>query len=390
MKRHRCAVGLLVAVLFLPIYRSGAEPLHSPTWGFRIDLPEEFYYVEGDGRNSFAFDSDAGASFTIRLYPRGAYPSVQRLAEDIKTRLNSGGDIDYFDYNRKKAAIIELATTVSGEQLSGWGLCIALNEDEGSSPFLVALAYGPSDAADLASLHLSCLNSIVPTDAERRYPGPITMYAYPRDAVIQKTIAGTNSQALVGELDETAAQETVDREFAVLRRYLDSPKWREAWIRFYRAIFRDSYERLAGIAFAFERDWYRETQAGKSEEEDNAWDFAQYTLSWVQGFAYERDLLGSDFVNVVSAALDGRGDCDSRAMLWAIMLERNNVAAAIMVSRDYSHAMGLALLEGPGQVGTFELGGYKWVVAETTATVNLGLIGANVSDPARWLGIPFY
>jgi hypothetical protein len=356
-----------------------------------IDLPEEFYYAGGDGRNSFAFACDAGASLTLRAYARGAYPSVQKLAEDIKARLNSGGDIDYFVYNDKKAAVIELEMIVAGERLSGWGLCVSLNEDESNSPFLAALAYGPGDEAELSSLCLSCLNSIVPTSAERRYPGPIAMYAYPRDTMVQKTIAGTSSAALVGSNDEEAAQATVDREFAVLRRYANSPQWKEAWIRFYRAIFRDSYERLAGTAFAFERDWYSGTQAGRAEGEDNAWDFAQYVLAWIQGFSYERDLLGSDFVNVVSAALEGRGDCDSRSMLWAIMLERNNIAAAMMVSREYSHAMGLVLLDGPGAgpKASFQLGDYNWVVAETTANVDLGLIGANVSDPALWLGIPF-
>jgi len=388
MKRHLFFLGLLFAALLLPVHHAGAESLHSPTWGFRIDLPEEFYYAAGDGRNSFAFESDAGASITLRVYARDAYPSVQRLAEDIKARLNSDGDIDYFDYNRKKAAIVELAMTVAGDGLSGWGLCVSLGEDESNSPFLAALAYGPGDAAGLSLLYLSCLDSIVPTDAERRYPGPIATYAYPRDTMVQKAIAGTNSQALVASADEEAAQATVDREFAVLRRYLDSPQWQEAWIRFYRAIFRDSYERLAGIAFAFERDWYSETQTGGAAG-DNAWDFAQYALSWVQGFAFERNLVGSDFVNAVSAALDGRGDCDSRAMLWAIMLERNNIAAAIMVSRNYSHAMGLTLLENPGSKASFQLGGYNWIVAETTDKVDLGLIGSNVSDPAHWLGIPF-
>jgi hypothetical protein len=370
----------------------GAESLHSPTWGFRIDLPEEFYYTGGDGRNSFAFDCDAGVSITLRVYARGAYPSVQRLAEDVKTRLSSSGDIDYFEYNNKKAAIVEIAMTISGEALSGWGLCVSLGDDESSSPFLAALAYGPGNGPDLSLLYLSCLDSIVPTDAERRYPGPITSYIYPRDTMVQKTIAGINVPATVGSSDEIAAQAIVDREFAVLRRYQDSPQWKEAWLRFYRAIFRDSYVRLTDIAFAFERDWYTKTQGGSRDPQaDNAWEFAQYTLTWIQGFAYERNLLGSDFVNVVSAALDGRGDCDSRAMLWAIMLERNNIVAAMMVSRDYSHAMGLVLLESPTAVprASFQLGGYNWIVAETTDRVDIGRIQARVSDPAFWLGIPF-
>jgi hypothetical protein len=110
-------------------------------------------------------------------------------------------------------------------------------------------------------------------------------------------------------------------------------------------------------------------------------------LEWVQGFAYERNFSGSDFVNPVSAALEGRGDCDSRAMLWAIILEQANVSAAIMVSAGYGHAMGLVDMEGTG--ARFDWAGKQWLVAETTARVSLGLIGEKVSDPAQWLGIIF-
>jgi hypothetical protein len=179
----------------------------------------------------------------------------------------------------------------------------------------------------------------------------------------------------------------VDREFAVLRGYLNAPLWKEAWIRFYRVLFRDAYERLADLAFVFERDWragYSQSSgAGGAEERD----FAQSALTWVQSFAYERDLLGSDFVNLTSAATQGRGDCDSRALLWAVILARNNIPTAIMVSRQYGHAMGLAQVQGPGAV--FEFDGKRWIVAETTADVDLGRIGESVSNPAHWIGVSF-
>jgi hypothetical protein len=97
--------------------------------------------------------------------------------------------------------------------------------------------------------------------------------------------------------------------------------------------------------------------------------------------------MGSDFVNLVSAATEGRGDCDSRALLWAVILEQANIPAAIMVSRDYGHAMGLAGLDGAG--ARFDLEGKSWLVAETTAIVPLGLIGAGVSETSKWLGVSF-
>jgi hypothetical protein len=97
--------------------------------------------------------------------------------------------------------------------------------------------------------------------------------------------------------------------------------------------------------------------------------------------------MGSDFVNLVSAATEGRGDCDSRALLLAILLEQANIPGAIMVSREYSHAMGLADIAGPG--ARFSAGGKRWLVAETTAAVKIGLIGKGSADPAKWLGVIF-
>ncbi|MCL2373848.1 MAG: hypothetical protein FWC65_01220, partial [Treponema sp.] len=110
-------------------------------------------------------------------------------------------------------------------------------------------------------------------------------------------------------------------------------------------------------------------------------------LRWVQSFTYERDFEGSDFVNLVSAATEGRGDCDPRAMLWALILRKANIEAGMMVSRYYSHAMGLADLPGTG--ARFEVGGRRFLVAETTVDVGIGLITQEMSAVDHWLGIIF-
>jgi len=193
----------------------------------------------------------------------------------------------------------------------------------------------------------------------------------------------------------------VDREFEVLKRYTGSPLWQEAWKRFYRAIYRDSFDRLKDAAFILERNWAMEdfsknpangaAETPLGSRSGEARSFAQKALGWVQNFKYERDLMGSDFVNLVSAVQEGRGDCDSRAMLWAVILEQADIPAAIMVSREFGHAMGLADLEGAGARFPFKEGNqdYRWLVAETTAQVDIGMIGENVSEVTKWLGIVF-
>jgi hypothetical protein len=244
---------------------------------------------------------------------------------------------------------------------------------------LLALAYGPAEREELLAVHLSALDSIAPERGDRLAPGPITEFVFPRQTLITAPVFGLSIEAKIFEEDAEAAQSLIDREFQLLRLYLNAPNWREAWVRFYRAIHRDSFERLADVAFQIERKLNTPIKENR--------DFAEQVLRWVQSFTYERDFMGSDFVNLVSAATEGRGDCDSRAMLWALILRQANIKSGIMVSRYYSHAMGLADLPGPG--ARFEMNGQRFLVAETTANVPIGLIDHTVSDIEYWLGILF-
>ncbi|MDR2901290.1 MAG: hypothetical protein LBV20_07220 [Treponema sp.] len=385
----RRAVLSILLILMIPAF-TGAEALYSPTWGFSLDLPEGYEFSGGDGENRFSFASSIGAHFDVAVYDSQKYSSVQESAESVKRQLRSSGDITYFDYNGKEAALLELLINDPQNPLVGW--CF-VGELSGQKAYLTALAYAPANIENVQSFHFSAIDSIVLSNADRYAPGPISEFSYPRGAPQETTLAGGTFKAIIHEGDAEAAQDLVDREFTVLSAYIDSPLWQEAWMRFYRAIYRDSYERLSDVAFNVERSLFLEDQqitdqSELSDEHDDTDEkrlFAEKALEWVQSFRYERDLMGSDFVNLVSAAVEGRGDCDSRALLWALLLQRNNIPAAIMVSKDYSHAMGLADLEGIG--ARFDLQETTWVVAETTAMVPLGLIGESVSDPQYWLGV---
>jgi hypothetical protein len=381
-------------VLLVPVV-SGASPLFSPAWGFRLDPPEEYRYSGGDGKDKFSFVSAGGASLDLAVYPapggNAPYASVEALARDVRRRLSSRGDISFFEYRGKKAALLELVFSHPGgqgrtEALAGWGLCVELGPAAGSGPagntgrpLLLALAYGPEEKRELMSLYLSALDSVAPEEGDRRGPGPITEFSYPRQNRRLAPLAFLDAEAWFYEEDAEASQALVDREFAVLKFALSGGRLDEARERFYRAIYRDSWERLADAAFVLER----KLNVPPLENRD----LAEQVLGWIQGFTYERDLMGSDFVNLVSAVLEGRGDCDSRAMLWALILNQADIPAAIMISPELGHAMGLADLPGSG--ARFETEGKRWLVAETTAKVALGLIAEDYSEIRKWRGIVF-
>ena len=403
----------LFPVLFLLILHPGIfpSPLYSPTWGYSLDLPEGYEYAGGDSKDRFSFQNPAGAQFDLVVYyaspgKAAPYASIKDMAQDVQKRLNNKGDIDYFEYRQKNAALMELAfsSPASGgrsSQMSGWAICTELGKDagglKGQRALLLAMAYGPAEKQDLMVLHFSALDSLAPEESDRLAPGYVTEYAYPRENPVEVPVFGLGVNAHIYKEDAEAAKALVDREFQVLRRYTNSPDWQEAWSRFYRAIYRDSFDRLADVAFQIERKLNLpaggempaggQTSAGKQTASRENRDFADQALQWVQSFTYERDLIGSDFVNLVTAATEGRGDCDSRAMLWAIILKQANIPSAIMVSRTFSHAMGLADLPGDG--AHFEIDGKKYLVAETTAKVSIGMIAEDVSEVSQWLGIRF-
>jgi hypothetical protein len=369
----------LMTILACIVMTVSAETLESTTWGFRFDPPEGYQYTAGDGKDRFSFRSPEGAALDLIVYP-GSYPSVEALAKDVASRLRNQGETDTFEYRKKKAAILSLDFIGPDGPCKGWGLCIELARKPGKpAVLLLALSYGPADNTALQNFCVSALDSIAPTPADRRAPGPITEYTYPRGKRQTMRLAGGQVEAIFHEHDAEAAQALIEREFSILTSYASSPYWREAWSRYYRAIYRDSFERIANAAFALER-------SGNIPEKENR-DLAAEVLAWVQTFTYDRNTTGSDFVNLVSALTEGRGDCDSRALLWAIIMEQADIPAAIMISPSYSHAMGLADLPGSG--ARFNLAGRQWLVAETTSTVDIGLIAADVSDPNYWFGITF-
>jgi hypothetical protein len=372
---------LFVLFIFIPVLAL-AKPLYSPTWGFFIDPPEGYVYTDGDARDRFSFSGPDGAMLDLVVY-NGQFNTMLALVEDVNRRISNRGDVDFFQYNGKQAAIIKL---IFGDN-DGWGLVVELEarpDLPNRRPMLLALAYGPANRrSPLELFHISALDSIAPTAADRRYPGPIMEYSYPRGEPRNTPLAITGLSAMVHENDAEAAQVLIEREFTILKYYLNTPHLHDACIRYYRFIYRDSFDRIATAASVIAQHF--DGHLAVTDEQKRA--YAQRVLSFVQGFKYERDLTGSDFINLVTAITEGRGDCDSRAVLFAMILANANIRGAIMLSHHYSHAMGLADVTGSG--ARFEALGVNWLVAETTANINIGLIAQDESDPRHWFAVVF-
>lgn len=417
-------------------------------YGFSIDLPEGFVYLEGDGSTKFSFGMpDESIKVDILVYPPSRFVNAKSGAADTATKLAGRGTFSSFEFGGSDAALGELVFGSGATALKGYGLFI----NDASPP---PAAGGAADAYDLVVLAYtlsadyennrdfveSAIDGFSANVNRRAVPGPLGALARinagvtvgmasaaTKGASSQKTVTipfgATTVTADWNPREGAAAQVLVEREYRVLSAYAQSPELLDAAIaRFYRMIFRDSAPALDKLALALSAAWETGAWSGtvwapsldeSAADSSSAYmpttksaqsiaasaagprfgaaaqprGYAEALLAWVQGFHYERDPKGSDVVNPISAAFEARGDCDSRALVMALLLRREGIRSILMISLEYEHA--LAAVDAPGAGARFPYKDKNWLVAETTAKVGIGLVDQTQADPKSWLGVDF-
>ena len=164
----------------------------------------------------------------------------------------------------------------------------------------------------------------------------------------------------------------------MLTTYARHPARDQAWARYYRVIYRDSYLRLAELSRAISRALGQ----GASRE-----DQAAALLAWLQEFSYRRTGSLSDLLSPLATVATRSGDCDARALVYAIVLSHLGIDAVVLVSSVYSHAVAAARVQTRG-LGLI-LDGERYVLAETTKKVGLGWIAEEQRDLSKWVVVRF-
>jgi hypothetical protein len=387
MVGNRLRAAAAAILLLLVLAQVSPERIKSRL-GYCVELPAGFHLKSGDGRAKFSFaDPEEGMEFDLLGYEPGRFADLEALARESLTKLGSKGETAVYAYEGRRAIFAELSFSLNGAAQKGFAIFIEGRRKAESSYALLAFA-SEADFEAYADFVLSCLDSFSIDAAALRSPGPLSQFtlAWPPIRAKEREVAlaplgGPSSDRPSVSLpwsDEEAAQEaeTLDREYKVLLAYADEPElYKDAWARFYRMVYRESAARLDRLAL----------EAARLLPPSDPTEAARRVLAWTQGFAYERALKGSDFVPPLASAYGAKGDCDSRAVVAAIVLERLGIDAILMVSREYSHAMLGVDVPGGGQ--RFPCGGKNYLVGETTAKVGLGMIAADMSDWSKWMGI---
>ncbi len=375
-RAKRCAPLLLAAIavlLFVTTAVARAEQLYSEDWGYSLDLPEGYALQAKDGSSRFAFANQLfPVTLQIALYPREQWKSAEEALKNVTGQLSSTGPLVSFAWRQRDASI----SRIEAKELAGWSVALELANKKGW--LVMACVASPDKAVALEPLIISTLDTVYTDEGSWFEPGPMTAFAWASDGPTNAEVrfGGETKTVPFAKIDAEANQAIIDREFSLLTGYLDTEHMYAAWKRYYRMIYRDSWTRLERAIFAINSLLPKESEKA-----------AAALLSWTQGFTYERNREGADFLNLPEAMTTLKGDCDSRALLLVIMLNQMGVDAILLVSPEYSHA--LAAIDCPGEGARFSYGKKKYLIADTTAKVGLGMIAEDMANPDKWFAVAF-
>jgi hypothetical protein len=166
------------------------------------------------------------------------------------------------------------------------------------------------------------------------------------------------------EREVKAAMEYIDqlaemsyRDLGLQSRYPDPvTEARIVWAEVYRRVFNNSVPQLKTVMEGFNKIF--------KEEKFGAKDKVYFVVTFVQNIPYERPGGVLDLFPPLGTLAYRYGDCDSKAILLYVILEKMGVDCAMLWSYNYKHAMLGVKFSGRGEFLT--VNGKKYYFLETT------------------------
>ena len=378
---------IFAAIFSLAIFcaASRAELFSSSHYGWTLDLPEGFFLSDAtDDGLSYFFEHDfMKVRLAIKIFPNGKFQRNDLAMEDALNKLNADGEIDGFLWRERQVSVANFSFQIPGNQTaqSGWGISASLPK---SGADIVVFCYADSENSnDVQQFIISALDSIVLEDDDWRKPGIITSYAFParQKKDIALKIDGKDIFTKIPSDASDSANFVIEREFSVLTLYAARKNWKEAWQRYYRLIFREAYSRFDDAA----KDIRNALGASALNAKQSKFEMLKKLLAWTQDFQYNRNQNSSDFNDLASVLQDKGSDCDSRSLLLCVLMEHYGVKSELFISMEYSHALcGFDLAEKGAKIN---VDGTNYLLCETTAHVEPGLVAQEHSDTSKWISV---
>lgn len=390
MTRHRFLKFTAAVIFLLLSARVFAENVSDSVYQFSLDIPEGFELADvSEDQMSYHFKHpNYPVQFILKIYDSPDYEYADDVLSLTLKKLSASMEIDTFQWNKSRLCAISDFSMTLDKKYSGWAVCAPLKKQ---GAFIAILSYSTAETRQSCNpFIMSILNSLCTDEDFYCFPGIIATYAFPGEGS-RDIVLNINDIIVTTAIDKTdvdAAQFVVDMEYNVLLLYAKHNLWKQAWQRYYRQVYRDSYGRLAQVSSNIIEKIYPICLKANPNNPELA--YAQTLLSWVQGFEYKRDnakKTDTDFTNL-PAVLCGQGnDCDSRSMLICVLLRAAGLESFMLVSRDYAHAMATFENPAPGQKYAVEGTGREFLMGETTAKVTWGTIAQEHSDRSKWIPV---
>jgi hypothetical protein len=356
-----------------------SEDVQVEGYEYRLDIPEGWKLLDAEdlARVSFTDPTHSVVLQTI-VYPGDRFFKSSEMYESIRNQLKAEGVHDNFLFQMKDSQIAELSFNTG--EIDAKGYFVFINSTDYDYVVFCFTSVELYDA--YLTFIISAIDSFSLDDEGRRYPGPVSQYYYPFPGPDQKEQAipfgDRTIPWMIDENETEISQLVIEREAMILATYEQNRL--KAWERFFRMIYRDTYHRLDKLYETLEIEYQKQGQNKK--------EMIESILSWIQDFTYTRTETLADFHSPLTAVINHEGDCDSRAMLYLILLHHMGADSVLLVSAQYGHsAVGVHadILKKPG--ATIEFEGKRYLFAELTAKVDIGMIAKDVADPAGWIPI---
>ncbi len=381
-----------ILVFFATAPRVEALQFRNAQLGYVVDVPAGWEIAEAATPELVSFIDPGGiAVFQVFSFPGDTFENAGEIDAFIRQQLGASGDSAPFVYNGRKAVFADLtfaagkgedAQPDAGPQLRGYYAFVDREDrDYAVMSFTEVSAY-----EDYHDFLLTNVDSFAADDQGRFFPGPVSQFysAYPPpDTEGQPLDFGGSAVMLeLGDEETEATQVLIEREARILNaygleRWGGGGEWVEAWKRFYRVIYRDNVDRLKALSADIEKHL---RHAGVARR-----DIPARLLDWLQDFEYARNGTLSDLQSPILSLVTRTGDCDALALIYIILLHHMDFDTIMMISSQYAHALAAVDVQGDG--ARYEYEGTRYLVAELTADVELGMIDQSMADPAGWIPV---
>lgn len=376
----------LFVCVFCIAYPLGAELLTDSAFGYMIDLPEGFQQVNSRAASRSMYQHTlVPVGLQIAVYPYRQFAGAEQAAAHITSQLHAESKALYFLRQGSPAIASHISFTSYNQKQAGWLLVLPLPNEKG---WLSVTTYSSAEkAAEYEPLMISTLDAVFTGRQSFFEPGPMMQAVFPKTGSVKKDthFNGKKITLYFDRSDSEANQAVIDREFAVLTLYLNSSLQEKAWKRYYRLIYRDSWSRCRYIPLMIEKELIDVAEGGKRPSAEKV---ASAVLEWLQAFQYARDQNGADFLNIPALCTDRSGDCDSRALLMALILQQCNIDSILLIAPQHKHA--IAAVDCIGEGARFRHNGKRYLLAETTAQVPIGRIAQEMADQSDWFAVDWY